>query len=271
MKKIVLIFMILFTSITFADDKAVLNFREKRFNLAGNFSLNDISKLSLEEAALLRNGIYAKYGYEFNKEQYKKYFGQFSWYAAKSGNVEKLLNKTDRENIENLMKYEKIRESGVNSSEFSGYYEKKEINENGIKIKSEDIETDEGNNPKKVTITAGKSKVFFESMWNDGLTIGVVDFDKTDRFTDIFITESGTDVAGVTYIYRYDGNTISEYCTIEQSILKIYYDENGIIYFSDWDNNSDGFRINKQLNYKTKTVSVIKDKKIYDKLNGLKR
>lgn len=271
MKKIVLIFMLLLTAITFADDKAVLTFGERRFNLAGNFSLNDISNLSLEEAALLRNGIYAKYGYEFKREQYKKYFSKFSWYAAKSKNVEKLLNKIDRENIENLMKYEKIREIGVNSSEFSGYYETKEINEKGIKIKSEDIETDEGNRPQKVTITAGKCKVFFESMWNDGLTIGVVDFDKTDRITDIFITSSGTDVSGITYFYRYDGNTISEYCTIEQSILKIYYDENGIIYFSDWDNNSDGFTINKQLNYKTKTVSVIKDKKMYDKLNGLKR
>lgn len=160
MKNAVFIFMILFTTLIFADDKAVLTFRENRFELAGNFSLNDISKLSLEEAALLRNGIYAKYGYEFKKEQYKKYFKQFSWYGAKSGNVDKVLNKIDRENIEKLIKYEKIRELGVNSSEFSGYYEIKEINENGIKIKSEDVENDEGNKPKKLQLQQGDVRYF---------------------------------------------------------------------------------------------------------------
>lgn len=248
----------------------IISFGDNKFELESKFNLSDISKLSLEDAAILRNGVYAKYGYEFKKELYRKYFGQFSWYEGKNANVEKQLNKTDRENIDNLWKYERIKEIGLNSSEFSGYYELKYINQNGIEIRTETIENDEGNEPKKITITAGKCKEVFESLWNDGITIGVVDFDKYDNCIDIFITASGTDLSGMTYLYRYDGNTILEYCTIEQSILTIYYDENGVIYFSDWDN-SDGFKINKQLNYKNKVVSVIKDKKIYEKLNGVRK
>lgn len=268
-KKIVFIFFIMSVINSYAAEK-IITFSNNKFDLESRFNLRDISRLSIEEAAILRNGVYAKYGYEFKKEIYKKYFGNFSWYKSKNSNVEQLLNKTDRENIENLWKYEEIKKIGVNSSEFSAYSESEYINQNGIEIRTEALENEEGNEPKKITITAGKTKEVFESLWNDGIIIGVVDFDNHDKYMDIFLSISGTDLSGTTNFYRYDGNTIVKYFTIEQSILTIYYDEKGIIYFSDWENN-EGFKINKEFNYKNKAVSVIKDKEKYEKLNRLKK
>ncbi len=267
--KYILFFLLIISFNLYGEEKNLI-FGDIKIELNNEISRNEISKLNLEDIAVLRNGIYAKHGYKFKKEKYKNYFQKISWYKPEYDDVEQKLFTIDRDNIEKIQKFIKIRDMGLKSSEYFGYNNTTYINENGIKIRIKPIEIEEGNNPQKVLIKAGDCKENFESEWNDGLIIGIVDFDKKDNYIDIFITESGTDVSGTTYIYRYDGKLILKYCEIYQSFLEIYYDENGMIYFSDWDNNKEE-KINKQLNYKNKKVSIINDKKIYQELNNIKK
>ena len=70
---------------------------------------SDISDLTDEQIDLLRNYIYAKHGYIFKTEFYRRYFSQFRWYRPRYRNVDNMLNKYERKNVLFLRQYTKGR------------------------------------------------------------------------------------------------------------------------------------------------------------------
>ncbi|GHV32942.1 hypothetical protein AGMMS4952_24290 [Spirochaetia bacterium] len=79
----------------------------------GNLSLlenvlisKQLEKLSSIELRILRNTIYAKYGYDFSSTDLKQHFSQFQWYKPSGTNVDNQLNNTDITNANLIMYYE---------------------------------------------------------------------------------------------------------------------------------------------------------------------
>lgn len=66
----------------------------------------NLKTLSLEELRLLRNEIFAKHGYIFNSTDLNEYFSSKDWYVPKYKNVDTLLTKTDKENIDLILEME---------------------------------------------------------------------------------------------------------------------------------------------------------------------
>jgi hypothetical protein len=69
----------------------------------------DIYMLTDEQIDLLRNYIYAKHGYIFKTEYYRRYFSQFKWYRPRYKNVDNMLNKIEQKNVLFLRQYTKGR------------------------------------------------------------------------------------------------------------------------------------------------------------------
>jgi hypothetical protein len=63
-------------------------------------------ELDKNELRLLRNTIYAKYGYKFNSPDLQRHFSQFSWYNGTKTNVDTELTEVDKENIRLIQKIE---------------------------------------------------------------------------------------------------------------------------------------------------------------------
>jgi len=78
-----------------------------------DFRLSDfqVASMNVHELMLLRNAVYAKYGYEFSNEIILEHFQEFDWYAPESEDVSELLNDTDLWNIELILYYEDRLES----------------------------------------------------------------------------------------------------------------------------------------------------------------
>jgi hypothetical protein len=67
---------------------------------------NGLFVLDKNELRLLRNTIYAKYGYKFNAIDLQNHFGQFDWYKGTKINVDAELAELDRENIRLIQQIE---------------------------------------------------------------------------------------------------------------------------------------------------------------------
>ena len=52
-----------------------------------------LKRLTKDDLILMRNEIYASYGYRFKDEKLKAYFGEQIWYEGKLDNVEDKLNR----------------------------------------------------------------------------------------------------------------------------------------------------------------------------------
>ena len=68
-------------------------------HLEESINLNDLVNLTKDGLRVLRNAIYAKYGYRFNSNDLSGYFMQFSWYKAEFINVDDRLTEIDKRNI----------------------------------------------------------------------------------------------------------------------------------------------------------------------------
>jgi hypothetical protein len=79
-------------------DINALNDRITIFQLQ-NFSRNDLR--------ILRNTIYAKYGYSFNSIDLKNHFSKFEWYSELNANVDNFLTDIDKENIGLIQRVER--------------------------------------------------------------------------------------------------------------------------------------------------------------------
>lgn len=63
-------------------------------------SASELSGFSSDTLALIRNEIYARNGYIFQKEKYKNYFGSKLWYTPNPNFNESWLNETEKYNIQ---------------------------------------------------------------------------------------------------------------------------------------------------------------------------
>ena len=115
--KYILFFLLIISFNLYGEEKNLI-FGDIKIDLNNEISRNEISKLNLEDIAVLRNGIYAKHGYKFKKEKYKNYFQKISWYKPEYDDVEQKLFTIDRDNIEKIQKFIKIRDMGLKSSEY---------------------------------------------------------------------------------------------------------------------------------------------------------
>lgn len=255
----------------------IITLNNLKFDLNKPFEDTALRTLDLKSLSILRNSIYAKYGYIFSEKQFSEYFSQFSWYTPTSKNVEEKLNIIDRENIKNIISLEAKKGLSIKNSKDNKNYiknEKVDVTLNGgteketLYITKENIKTSGVSNfPTKITLKYKSSQIIFESLWNDGLYLSVADFDKTDNDIDIYITEFGTDIGCHTYIYKFDGTKIYEYDKLQHFGGNFLYDEEGNIYC--WGDDSSRKEINKCYNYKTKRSDDIRDQKFRMELTRL--
>lgn len=95
--------------------------------LAGNIDklnepLNDyaLALLTVTELRLLRNTVYARYGYIFKNDELAEYFKSFSWYSPRYSNVDDKLTDIDKQNLDLIKLYENMsdkQDSIVSSSQ----------------------------------------------------------------------------------------------------------------------------------------------------------
>lgn len=80
--------------------------------------------LSMEDLDVMRNEIFAEYGYKFKSEKWQKYFGQFDWYEPKHDNVDDQLSQRDKANINVILSVQKKmngKEAEFTKPEKTGY------------------------------------------------------------------------------------------------------------------------------------------------------
>lgn len=72
-----------------------------------------IARFDLMQLAILRNTIYAQYGYDFKSNDLKQYFMQYKWYTINSKYSDSLLTDTDRANLQIIKSYENALTSNI--------------------------------------------------------------------------------------------------------------------------------------------------------------
>jgi len=74
--------------------------------LLGNINFFNLLYLSKEELRILRNTIYAKYGYVFQSKDLSEHFNRFIWYEPQYNNVDEKLTEYDMNIVEIIRKVE---------------------------------------------------------------------------------------------------------------------------------------------------------------------
>ena len=82
-------------------DKDLLEKKMNPFSLA---------QLSNQHLRLLRNMIFARYGYKFSSADLNTYFGKFGWYKPTASNVDSKFTATDKHNIQLIQAFERRNE-----------------------------------------------------------------------------------------------------------------------------------------------------------------
>ena len=70
---------------------------------------SDLNGKTKKELEIMRNSIYARYGYKFKREDLLNYFSQFSWYNPTTNDMSaiyNLMSDIEKYNIEFIKKYE---------------------------------------------------------------------------------------------------------------------------------------------------------------------
>ncbi|WP_161626110.1 YARHG domain-containing protein [Hugenholtzia roseola] len=70
-------------------------------------SEGDMIRLTKSQLKIMRNEIYARYGYIFKTEAMKNHFANKAWYQPTKSNVDNLLTPLEQANIALIQKYEK--------------------------------------------------------------------------------------------------------------------------------------------------------------------
>lgn len=71
---------------------------------------DELVNMSQENLRIMRNEIYARHGYIFQKEDMKQYFNAKSWYRPSNSNVNNLLSEIEKQNIALIRRYESFQE-----------------------------------------------------------------------------------------------------------------------------------------------------------------
>ena len=110
MKKNVLIFIIILIGNTVWGQNSLKNVinNGNLTVLDSTIERNELFDLSQSELRILRNTIYAKYGYIFKSVDLQNHFAEFSWYQAKNTNVDNYFSSIDKENIIRIQQREDI-------------------------------------------------------------------------------------------------------------------------------------------------------------------
>ena len=104
-----------------------------------------------------------------------------------------------------------------------------------VEVLDEASVEDAWNNPIRVILRICNAEEIFESDFNDGILLYVVDFDDGVTGLDICLLETGTDPGGVLHIYRYADGVLSLYTRVHYVYVStIVYDGQGLIRFADW-------------------------------------
>ncbi|CAN0536461.1 unnamed protein product, partial [Scytosiphon promiscuus] len=72
-------------------------------NLIGDENLIVTKHLSIEDLDIMRNEIFAEYGYIFKSEKWENYFNQKGWYNPVYDNVDHLLTELEKQNIKFIL------------------------------------------------------------------------------------------------------------------------------------------------------------------------
>jgi hypothetical protein len=84
----------------------------------------DLAGKSLWELKVMRNEIFARYGYKFKSEEMRKYFDKQKWYEPKYDDVTSKLTDIENANIKLIKKYEVSPQEEKSTSEISDLIEK---------------------------------------------------------------------------------------------------------------------------------------------------
>lgn len=115
------------------------------------------------------------------------------------------------------------------------------------------------NRPIRITMEINGSKSKFESEWNDGVYLYIVDLNSEDSYKDICVLSTGTGAGSYnTTVYRYDGKNIYEYMSFGHYVDKLYYNKKGRIYLVSHDYPEEEKPTAKVLDYLTKEIKVVK-------------
>ena len=91
-----------------ADDNQYIN---RLINNLSEVRLSeaDLADLSRKDLEIMRNSIYARYGYRFNRADLLEYFSRYSWYSPTTNDMESIYNRmndNEKYNIEFIKKHE---------------------------------------------------------------------------------------------------------------------------------------------------------------------
>lgn len=84
-------------------------------------SSDSLKKLSPSELRILRNEVFAKYGYQFSSEDLQRHFSKFDWYKPTSGNVSKHLTNSERRYVALIKRIELSKQEAVSVDDFNDY------------------------------------------------------------------------------------------------------------------------------------------------------
>ncbi|MEQ8906813.1 YARHG domain-containing protein [Ekhidna sp.] len=71
--------------------------------------------LSIEDLDIMRNEIFAEYGYKFKSEKWQKYFSKQPWYTPKYDDVNDMLTEIDKANVKFILKIKEQMERNEDS------------------------------------------------------------------------------------------------------------------------------------------------------------
>lgn len=94
---------------------------------------DDLELIPPSELRLMRNEIFARYGYAFKSEDLKKHFAKHSWYKPLFDNVDKYLTSKEKHNIEFIQTHEKSNKE-ISQKELFDYFIEKINNGESDKI-----------------------------------------------------------------------------------------------------------------------------------------
>lgn len=77
----------------------------KRVRTEGEYT--KYHQLTIDDLNVMRNEIFAEYGYRFKSEKWMNYFGEFDWYEPRFDNVDDQLTDIDKANIDFILKMKK--------------------------------------------------------------------------------------------------------------------------------------------------------------------
>jgi len=66
----------------------------------------ELTKYTRQELRIMRNEIFARYGYAFKSDDLKQYFGSQRWYSPARENIDKFITDLEKKNIELILKQE---------------------------------------------------------------------------------------------------------------------------------------------------------------------